>query len=52
MKISKIEKHGHLRNWNGQVAMFFEMQIFLYFSLFIILNGENVFFEKSQSWKK
>ena len=48
MKISKIGKHGHLRNWNGQVAMFFEMQIFFNFSLFIILNGENVFFEKSQ----
>ena len=49
MKISKIEKHGHLRNWNGQVAMFFKMQIF--FSLFIILNGKTFFFQKIKSWK-
>ena len=51
MKISKIEKHGHLRNWNGQVAMFIKTQISLYFSLLIILNGEN-FFSKYQKVEK
>ena len=48
MKISKIEKHGHLRNWTGQVAMIFKMQIFFYFSLFIILNGEKFFFKNQK----